>query len=96
MTIKIKGKIIYWRGPSQFYYVEVPEKESEIIKGVSKIITFGWSMIPADIIVGETTLKKTALFPKNGKYLVPLRADLRKAEKLELGDEVSVEILLVV
>lgn len=95
MTIKFKGKVFYWRGPAPFYFVEIPQKESELIKSVSKIVTYGWGVIPVSVIIGETKIS-TSLFPKNGKYLVPLKASIRKSEHLELNNEVSIQIELSV
>jgi Domain of unknown function (DUF1905) len=33
---------------------------------------------------------KTSLFPKDGRYIVPVKAWVRKAEGLEVGDMVTV------
>jgi hypothetical protein len=41
--------------------------------------------------VGNTTWY-TALFPKDGRYLVPLKAVVQRAEKLELGQSVEVRL----
>jgi hypothetical protein len=41
--------------------------------------------------IGKTTWT-TSLFPKDGLYLVPIRASVRKAENLEEGDEVTVRL----
>lgn len=35
---------------------------------------------------------KTSLFPKDGRYIVPVRASVRKAESLEEGDHVAVRL----
>jgi len=34
--------------------------------------------------IGDTDFT-TALFPKDGRYLLPLRVDVRRAEGIELG-----------
>jgi Domain of unknown function (DUF1905) len=34
----------------------------------------------------------TSLFPKDGRYVVPVKAWVRKAEGLELGDPVTVRL----
>lgn len=95
MNFEFKGKIFYWRGPAPFYFIEVPEKESSLIKSVAGIITYGWGVIPATITIGETTIK-TSLFPKNGMYLVPLKKDLREKEGLELDEVVEVQLELTI
>lgn len=91
MIIEFIGKILYWRGPAPYYFVTVPELESLDLKAVSGFVTYGWGAIPVCARIGETEWK-TSLFPKDGRYLVPIRANVRKSEDLDLGDEVTVRI----
>ena len=95
MNIEFKGKIFYWRGPSPYLFVAVPEKQSRDIKSVSKLVTYGWGMIPVHAQIGQTQWK-TSLFPKDGLYLVPIRVSTQKAESLKEGDNVKIhlEVLL--
>ncbi len=91
IIIEIKGEIWFWRGPAPFYFVTVPEAESRNIKAVSGIVTYGWGVIPVRVRIGNTGFT-TSLFPKDGKYIVPIKASVRKAENLALGDEVTVRL----
>lgn len=91
MTFEFTGKIIFWRGPAPFYFVPVPAEESSEIKAISNLITYGWGVIPVTVQIGKTTWK-TSLFPKDGLYLVPIKAIVRKSEKLEEGDEISLQL----
>ena len=91
MNIEFSGKIIFWRGPSPFFFVTVPAKQSAEIKAISKIATYGWGVIPVYVRIGKTEFT-TSLFPKDGKYLVPLKVSVRKAESLEKGDNVTVRL----
>jgi hypothetical protein len=34
----------------------------------------------------------TSLFPKDGRYLLPVKASVRKAEALDVGDTVTVRL----
>ena len=34
----------------------------------------------------------TSLFPKDGRYLVPVKSAVRKAEGLEIGDTVPIRL----
>lgn len=94
MIIEFSGKIFYWRGPSPFYFVTVPEEQSHDLKAISGFVTYGWGVIPVNVRVGKTEWQ-TSLFPKDGRYLVPLRDSVRKAEDLDLDDEVSVRLEVV-
>jgi len=48
-------------------------------------------MIPVHGRIGKTEWK-TSLFPKDGRYIVPINASVRKAENLEEGDEVTLRL----
>lgn len=88
MVIEFKGKIFQWRGPAPYLFVAVPDKDSANIKSVSKLLTYGWGVIPVTVKVGKTEWT-TSLFPKDGRYLVPVKMIVQKAEKLKEGDEVK-------
>lgn len=89
MDIEFTGTIIFWRGPAPFFFVAVPAKQSQDIKSISNLVTYGWGVIPVHARIGKTEFT-TSLFPKDGLYLVPLKVAVRKAENLEEGDEVTV------
>jgi len=91
MNFEFSGKIFIWKGPAPWFFVTVPEKESRDLKAISGIVTYGWGVIPVRVRIGDTEWK-TSLFPKDGLYLVPLRASVRKAENLAEGDMVHVRL----
>jgi len=91
MNIKFSGKIWFWRGPAPFYFVTVAAQQCQDLKAISGSVTYGWGMIPATVRIGKTEWK-TSLFPKEGRYIVPLKDSVRKAEDLEEGDTVTVRL----
>lgn len=91
MKLEFKGKIWYWRGPSPFHFVTVPPEQALELKAISSHVTYGWGMIPVKVRIGKTEFK-TALWPKDGSYIVPLKVVVRKAEKIGEGDEVKVRL----
>lgn len=91
LKFKFKNRIIYWKGPAPFYFLPIPKTESADIKSISNQITYGWGVIPAIAKVGDTEFK-TALFPKDGLYLLPLKVAVRKEEYLDKDDEIEAEI----
>jgi len=93
MVIEFKGKIFQWRGPAPYLFVAVPDKDSANIKSVSKLLTYGWGVIPVTVKVGKTEWT-TSLFPKDGRYLVPIKMVVQKAEKLKEGDEIKLKLEL--
>lgn len=91
MQIEFDGPIWLWKGPAPWFYVTVPADASRELKAISQAVTYGWGVIPVHVRIGATEWK-TSLFPKDGRYLVPIKASVRKAEKLDLGDNVTVRI----
>ncbi len=83
--------MIYWRGPSPFFFLRVPDEEAIAINNISKQVSYGWGVIPCDIKIGEIEFY-TALFPKDGSYLVPLKKVVRESAEIDLGDSVEVKI----
>jgi hypothetical protein len=91
MNVEFEGQIISWRGPAPYLFVPVPPRESNEIKKLAKLVSYGWGVIPAKVTIGQTTYN-TSLFPKDGAYLVPVKVVVQKAESLELGDTVQVQL----
>jgi len=54
-------------------------------------VTYGWGMIPVRVQIGRTRWR-TSLFPKDGGYVVPLKAKVRRAERIDDGDVVTVRL----
>ncbi|MBP6786499.1 MAG: DUF1905 domain-containing protein [Candidatus Promineofilum sp.] len=91
MHIEFSGPIWFWRGPSPFYFVTVPNDLSDALKTIAGSVTYGWGMIPVRVRIGRSQWP-TALFPKNGAYIVPLKLAIRRAENLAEGDVVTLEL----
>jgi hypothetical protein len=91
MELRFRGDVWYWRGPAPFHFVTVPPEEAELIADLAPAVTYGWGMIPADVAVGATRTT-TSLWPRDGGYIVPLKARVRQAEGVGVGDEVEVRL----
>lgn len=85
--------MITWRGPSPFYFVPIPESQSKKIKALAAQLTYGWGVIPVAVKIGKTEFS-TALIPRDGVYYLPIKNQVRFAEVLEVGSEVSATINL--
>ena len=91
MEVEFDGEIWLWKGPSPWYFVTVPEDETEQLQGTSALVTYGWGMVPVTVRIGQTAWT-TSLWPKDGRYVVPLKAAVRRAEALDEGDTVTVRL----
>ncbi|GAA2933084.1 hypothetical protein GCM10010458_15370 [Microbacterium luteolum] len=91
MRLLIAGEIWYWRGPAPFHFVTVPPAESEMIHEIASVVTYGWGMIPATVTIGATTVT-TALWPKDGGYIVPIKKALQDREGVTVDDVVDIAL----
>ena len=91
MNLEFSGEIWFWRGPSPYHYVTVPDPECVELEAAARLVTYGWGMIPVAAQIGQTRWT-TSLFPKDGGYVVPLKDLVRKGERLELGDVVRIRL----
>ena len=93
MDLEFSGEVWFWRGPSPDHFVTVPEDESADLQATSALVTYGWGMIPVEVRIGNTRWT-TSLFPKNGGYVVPLKDLVRSAEGIDVGDTVTVRLVV--
>jgi hypothetical protein len=95
MDLEFSGEIWFWRGPSPFHFVTVSDEGCDALEAVSSMVSYGWGMIPVTAKIGKTVWT-TSLFPKDGRYIVPLKVWVRKDEGLDLGDVVTVNLSVAV
>ena len=91
MDLHFTGELWFWRGPSPFHFVTVPDEDARALKAVSEIVTYGWGMIPVRLRIGDSETT-TSLWPKDGGYIVPVKKWVQQAEGLEIGDLVEVRL----
>ena len=91
MLLEFSGEVWFWRGPAQYHFVSVPEDESAELKSTAALVTCGWGMVPVEVLIGESRWT-TSLWPKNGGYVVPLKDKVRAAERIDVGDTVTVRL----
>jgi hypothetical protein len=84
------GPIVEWRGPAPYYFVAIPEDESEDIKFAAQGLEY-WGQVPAVARIDDTEFT-TALFPKDGRYLLPLKDAVRRAVGIQLDEVLTVAI----
>ena len=89
--MEFSGELWFWRGPAPWHFVSVPEDDCQQLEATSAFVSYGWGMIPVAARIGETGWK-TSLWPKDGGYIVPVKADVRRAEGIDVGDTVVVRL----
>ena len=89
MDLEFTGEMWFWRGPAPWHFVTVPADQCRELEATAALVSYGWGMIPVAARIGHTRWT-TSLFPKDGRYIVPVKTWVRKAEKLDVGDTVTV------
>ena len=88
-----RSTVIHWRGPSPYFFAPIPAEHVGAIRKASKLVSYGWGVIPVEASVGGTSFT-TSLFPKDEGYLLPLKDKVRRAGDITAGDEIAVEMSL--
>jgi hypothetical protein len=91
MDLEFAGEMWFWKGPAPWHFVTVPEDECQALASAAGLVSYGWGMIPVAARIGRTGWA-TSLWPKDGRYIVPVKANVRRAEGIEVGDTVTVRL----
>lgn len=95
MEVEFSGELYLWRGPAPHHFVRLPDEVADELAEVAVAVTYGWGMVPVDVVVGGSRWA-TSLWPKDGGYVLPVRAEVRRAEAIGLGDRVDVRLSVAV
>ena len=91
MDLEFDGELWFWKGPAPWHFVTPPDDVCDALHLASSAVTYGWGMIPCAARIGDTDWA-TALWPKDGGYILPIKQSVRKAEGLHLGDQVTAHL----
>jgi hypothetical protein len=92
-TYECKAKVWLYPGMAGWRFVTLPKKQSAQIKTRFAGSTRGWGSLPVTVTIGKTSWD-TSIFPdkKADAYLLPLKAAVRKKEKIDEGDTIALKI----
>jgi hypothetical protein len=93
MEWTFSGPVVEWRGPSPYLFVAIPEDDSDDIREAARDVVY-WGQVPVIATIGRTEFT-TALFPKDGRYLLPVKVAVQRAEGVGEGDIVQVAMCVV-
>jgi hypothetical protein len=84
------GEVIEWRGPAPYLFVAMTPEDSEDLREAASGLIY-WGQVPVRVTIGDTQFT-TALFPRDGRYLVPVKVAVQRAEAI--GEGAIVEVVL--
>jgi hypothetical protein len=88
----VRAEVVEWRGPAPFFFLPISADDSADFKIEAAGLEY-WGQVSVHVVIGQTSFT-TAVFPKDGRYLVPLRANIRQAEDIEEGTGVTAIVRL--
>lgn len=94
MDFRCTGEIWEWRGPAPFHFVTVPAELQEDLKAQASLASYGWGVVPVSAVASGVCFT-TSLFPRDGGYVIPIKAAVRQALQVGIGDELTVSFTVV-
>ncbi len=99
-TYKFQAEL--WLYPSEtaaWHFVSLPKRESAEIKNNFGHVARGWSSLPVEVTIGKSRWRTSIFADKKSapylSYLLPIKASIRRAQSLRLGDQVQVSLRLI-
>ena len=93
MELEVTGPVFEWCGPAPPHFVALAEDDAALVRDVAAAVTYGWGMVPVAVRMGEARWT-TALWPKDGTYVVPLKLAARRSEQVVTGDVVDLVVTI--
>jgi hypothetical protein len=92
-TFTVRAKIWLYPGMAGWHFVSLPKKTAKTITDRFSDEKRGWGSLPVTVTIGHSTWK-TSIFPdtKEGTYLLPLKAVVRKKEHIKANDSISITL----
>ena len=92
-TYRFKSKVWLYSGAAAWHFVSVPKIETAKIKKTYSGLQRGFGSFPVKVTI-ERTEWETSIFPDNKTetFLLPLKAKVRKAENIKVGQTITIQI----
>lgn len=97
MTGKIRyefsAEVWQYQSPGGWYFISMPKDLAKEIRDNLKWQEEGWGRLKASAQIGNTNWDTAIWFDtKQNSYLLPLKAEVRKKEKLAAGQNIKATI----
>jgi Domain of unknown function (DUF1905) len=103
-TYRVTAKLWLWnsdKAPASWHFLTVDGETAEAIHALALKRRLesgqrrGWGAMKVHVTIGETSWE-TSIFPDKGSggWLLPIKAAVRKAEELVVGDRIQVSVML--
>ena len=99
LSFSFTGQCWLWQSEAAaWHFISLPKEKSEEIKFFNENMRQkkrGWGSVRVKAKIGDTSWK-TSIFPqaKEGAYILPIKAEVRKKEKILAGNKVVVALII--
>lgn len=85
LEYKMRAKVWLYPGAAGWHFVTLPARDSAAIRKAFGVAQRGWGSLPVIASVGKTSWKTSIFLDKRlGAYVLPLKAEVRKKENIQL------------
>ncbi|WP_416908213.1 MAG: DUF1905 domain-containing protein [Polymorphobacter sp.] len=102
-ALHVTGPLWLWRGKAKdgtpssnaWHFLTIEGDAAEAIRAAAPGRAAAWGSVPVAATIGNTSWQ-TSVFPSKeaGGYLLPIKASVRKAERLSEGDIIRVTLIV--
>ncbi len=90
---KIKAKVWIFPGDTPWHMVTLPKVTAKNIDFYFAHAKRGWGSLPVHVTLGKTNWKTSIFTDKKSKsYILPLKAQVRKQEKVRVGENILLSL----
>jgi hypothetical protein len=95
LSFTFSGELWMYEGKGAWYFVTLPNEDADQVKFVTGGKRQGWGSVKVTAKTGDTVWN-TSIFPdsKSGSYVLPVKADVRKKEQIQVGDCMTVQLTI--
>ncbi|XDD50215.1 DUF1905 domain-containing protein [Leptospira sp. WS92.C1] len=95
VTIQFTAKVWVYPGKGGWHFLTLSLAASKEVRSIVQGVTGSWGMIPISVEIGNTRWRTSIFSEKNSpKYVLPLKADVRKKEKILANQKVRAWITI--
>lgn len=87
---KVRAKVWLYPGEGRWHFANLSPKRSAEIRMRFGAVARGFGSLPVGVKIGRTEWR-TSIFPdrKSGSYVFAIKADVRKKERIAVGDTIT-------
>lgn len=93
---RFRARVSKWQGDSAWHFATLPFDIADEIEERTAHVRRGFGSVRVEVTIGDTTWQ-TSVFPdtKSESYVLPVKAPVRKAERIGTGDEATFELRVI-